>query len=117
METMVSPTPCGRSGRRPIFLHKAHHRDPRRMSGNDLMQMAVYKQRCSGKSIFSCRSYGKIIEGAVADLIFCRVLSYTPVYRWQPALAIVFGFQQSMVTTTLVAGKILMKIENYSCWT
>jgi hypothetical protein len=52
---------------------------------------------------------GKIVKGAAADLIFVEYYPYTPVTDGNLPWHILFGFQQSMVTTTIVAGKILMK--------
>jgi cytosine/adenosine deaminase-related metal-dependent hydrolase len=91
------------------LLHKSHYRDPRRMGGNDLMQMAVYNNAALANQFFPAAPIGQITEGAFADLIFVEYHPYTPLTDDNLPWHIVFGFQQSMVTTTIVAGKVLMK--------
>jgi len=91
------------------LLHKSHHRDPRRMGGYDLTQMAIYNNAALANMFFPTAPMGKIAKGAVADLIFVEYYPHTPVTDGNLPWHIVFGFQQSMVTTTIVAGKVLMK--------
>lgn len=91
------------------FLHKVTSRDPRRMNGNDVAQMAVYNNAALGRVFFPNAPIGQIIPGAFADLIFVDYRSPTPVTVGNLAWHIIFGFQQSMVTTTIVGGKVLMK--------
>ena len=91
------------------LLHKAHHRDPRRMSGVDVAQMAIYNNAELAAQYFPAAPIGKIIPGAVADLIFVDYHPFTPLTDVNLPWHIIFGFQQSMVTTTIVAGKVLMK--------
>jgi cytosine/adenosine deaminase-related metal-dependent hydrolase len=91
------------------FLHKVHHRDPRRMGGYDVTQMAIYNNAALANQFFPAAPIGQIVPGAFADLIFVNYYPYTPVTSGNLPWHIIFGFQQSMVTTTIVAGKILMK--------
>jgi putative selenium metabolism protein SsnA len=91
------------------LLHKAHHRDPRRMGGYDVTQMAVYNNAALAQMFFPSAPIGKLIEGAVADIIFVDYHPITPISAGNLPWHILFGFQQSMVTTTIVNGKILMK--------
>src|SRR5688572_3013889 len=91
------------------LLHKSHHRDPRRMGGFDLMQMAVYNNAALANMFFPAAPIGKIAKGAVADLVFVEYYPYTPVTDGNLPWHMVFGFQPSMITTTIVAGKVLMK--------
>lgn len=91
------------------LLHKVHHRDPRRMGGNDVAQMAVYNNAELANMFFPAAPIGRIEEGAAADLMFVDYHPYTPVTDGNIPWHIIFGFQQSMVTTTIVAGKTLMK--------
>ncbi|MFN8412330.1 MAG: NAD(P)-binding domain-containing protein [Anaerolineales bacterium] len=48
-------------------------------------------------------------QAAAADLIFVDYHPFTPLTDGNLPWHIIFGFQQSMVTTTIVAGKVLMK--------
>lgn len=91
------------------LLHKVHHRDPRRMGGYDVQQMAIYNNSELANIFFPNTSIGKIAVGAIADLIFVDYKPYTPLTDGNLPWHIIFGFQQSMVTSTMVEGKFLMK--------
>ena len=91
------------------LLHKIHHRDPRRMGGYDVAQMAIYNNAALANVFFSDAPIGKLIAGAYADLIFVDYHPNTPLTAGNLPWHIIFGFQQSMVTTTIVGGKVLMK--------
>jgi cytosine/adenosine deaminase-related metal-dependent hydrolase len=91
------------------LLHKIHHRDPRRMGGYDVAQMAIYNNAALANVFFSDAPIGKLIAGAYADLIFVDYHPNTPLTAGNLPWHIIFGFQQSMVTATIVGGKVLMK--------
>jgi putative selenium metabolism protein SsnA len=91
------------------LLHKVWNRDPRRMNGMDLVRMAVYNNASLANVFFPTTPVGKIAPGAQADLIFVDYHAPTPLTAGNLPWHIVFGFNPSMVTATIVAGKILMK--------
>ncbi|MCE9647810.1 MAG: putative aminohydrolase SsnA [Chloroflexi bacterium] len=91
------------------LLHKVHHRDPRRMGGYDVTQMAVYNNAALANLFFPAAPIGQVTPGAFADLIFVDYHPFTPLTAGNLPWHIIFGFQQSMVTTTIAAGKVLMK--------
>ncbi len=91
------------------LLHKIENRDPRRMNGYDVQQMAAYNNAGLAQTFFPATPIGQITPGAAADLIFVDYHPFTPLTAENLPWHIVFGFQQSMVTTTMVAGKVLMK--------
>ncbi|MEN9564004.1 MAG: Chlorohydrolase/aminohydrolase [Chloroflexota bacterium] len=91
------------------LLHKAEHRDPRRMGGYDVQQMAIYNNAALANTFFPNASIGQVTPGAVADLILVDYQPFTPLTDGNAPWHIIFGFQQSMVTSTMVAGKFLMK--------
>ena len=91
------------------LLHKVHHRDPRRMSGFDVAQMAIYNNSALANVFFPSTTIGQLIPGAFADIIFVDYQPNTPLTAGNVPWHIIFGFQQSMVTTTIVAGRVLMK--------
>lgn len=91
------------------LMHKVEHRDPRRMGGYDVQQMAAYNNAALAQAYFPETSLGQLVPGAAADLIFVDYQPFTPLTEGNLAWHILFGFQQSMVTTTMVAGKFLMK--------
>jgi len=91
------------------LLHKVHNRDPRRMGGSDVTQMAIYNNAALANVFFPHAPIGQLVPGAYADLIFVDYHPNTPLTAGNLPWHIIFGFQQSMVTTTIVAGKVLMK--------
>jgi putative selenium metabolism protein SsnA len=91
------------------LLHKVHHRDPRRMGGYDVTKMAVYNNAALANVFFPAAPIGKLTEGAYADMIFVDYHPFTPLTADNLPWHVLFGFQQSMVTTTIVGGKVLMK--------
>jgi putative selenium metabolism protein SsnA len=91
------------------LLHKVHHRDPRRMSGYDVTQIAIYNNAALANVFFNSATIGQLSEGAFADIIFVDYHPNTPLTAGNLPWHIIFGFEPSMVTTTIVAGKILMK--------
>jgi putative selenium metabolism protein SsnA len=91
------------------LVHKLHNRDPRRMGGYDVTQMAIYNNAALANQFFPAAPIGQITPGAFADLMFVDYHPYTPLTAGNLPWHIIFGFQQSMVTTTIAAGKVLMK--------
>lgn len=91
------------------LAHKGWNRDPRRMGANTIVDMAVYNNSDLATQFFDGARIGRIETGAKADLI---LVDFDPITElsvdnlpWQ----IIFGFRDSMVTTTIVNGKVLMK--------
>jgi putative selenium metabolism protein SsnA len=91
------------------LIHKVWNRDPRRMNGYDVAQMAIYNNAALANVFFPGAPLGRIAPGAFADLIFVDYHAPTPLTPGNLPWHILFGFQQSMVTTTIVGGKVLMK--------
>jgi len=91
------------------LLHKIHHRDPRRMGGYDLQQIAISNNADLINVFFSDAPIGQLTQGAFADIIIVDYHPNTPMTVENLPWHIVFGFQSSMVTSTIVAGKLLMK--------
>ncbi len=90
------------------LLHKSAHRDPQRMGGYTVIQMGVTNNAKLVTDLFDGMRIGEISEGAAADLIFVDYHPYTPLTGGNLPWHILFGFQESMVTATIVAGKPLM---------
>ena len=91
------------------FLHKLHHRDPRRMSAMDIVQMGVHNNAALANLYLPDTTVGVLQPGAAADLIFVDYHPYTPLSAGNLPWQIIFGIQESMITSTMVAGKFLMK--------
>ena len=90
------------------LLHKVWHRDPRRMNGMDVAQMGIYNNAELAASFFPGAPLGVLVPGACADLIFVDYHPHTPLTAGNLPWQIIFGFHESMVTTTIVAGRVLM---------
>ncbi len=91
------------------LLHKVWHRDPRRLPADTLADMAIYNNAKLASQFFPDSPVGVLEEGAAADMIFVDYHPTTPLSAGNLPWHIVFGFQASMVTTTVVAGEVLMK--------
>jgi len=91
------------------LVHKLWHHDPRRMNGADVVQMAIYNNAALANVFFPDAPIGVLKPGAYADIIFVDYNAPTPLTEGNLPWHILFGFQHSMVTTTIVAGKVLMK--------
>ena len=90
------------------FMHKLAHRDPRRMGGHTVAEMAVTNNAALAREFFPT-PLGALMPGASADLMFMDYHPITPVSADNLPWHILFGFENSMVTTTMCGGQILMK--------
>lgn len=91
------------------LAHKLINGDPRRMPANLIYDMAVVNNRKLAHQLFDGLQVGIIAEGAKADLIFIDYLPFTDLNADNFPWHIVFGFRDSMVTSTMVNGKFIMK--------
>jgi cytosine/adenosine deaminase-related metal-dependent hydrolase len=90
------------------LLHKVAARDPRRMGGETIVQLAVRNNAALASSFFPPAPIGVIEPGAWADLILVDYHPTTPLTAGNLPWHILFGFHESMVTGTIVAGRPLM---------
>lgn len=91
------------------LVHKVWHRDPRRMSGGKIVEMAIDNNASLAGSFFPEAPIGVIKPGAHADIILVDYNPTTPLNEGNLPWHILFGFHESMVTTTIVAGRLLMR--------
>jgi putative selenium metabolism protein SsnA len=91
------------------FLHKVSNRDPRRMDGAVVMEMAFQNGGALAAGFFRDAPLGRIVSGGLADLVLVEYESPTPVLAGNLPGHIIFGVQPGMVTTTIVGGRVLMK--------
>ena len=91
------------------LLHKLWHRDPRRMPGDLVAEIGAYNNAALAGQSFPAAALGVLAVGAQADLILVDYHPTTPMTPGNLPWHILFGFHESMVTTTIVAGRILMK--------
>jgi putative selenium metabolism protein SsnA len=90
------------------LLHKAWHRDPRRMNGMDVAKMAVENNSALVSKLLNL-NIGEVAVGAAADLILVDYHPNTSMTTGNLPWHILFGFNESMVTSTIVDGEFLMK--------
>jgi putative selenium metabolism protein SsnA len=91
------------------LVQKLWRRDPRRMPGGDLVEMAVDTNAALAEVFFHGLRLGVIEPGAAADLILVDYAPTTPLTSGNLPWHIVFGFHESMITMTMVAGRVLMR--------
>ena len=91
------------------LYHKAAHRDPRRAGGYTITEMAVTNNAALANVFFPQAPLGALVPGAFADLIFVDYHPTTPLTAGNLPWHILFGFEPSMVTTTMCGGRVLMK--------
>jgi putative selenium metabolism protein SsnA len=91
------------------LLHKHANRDPRRLPGDKLIEMAVTNNAGLATELFTHAPIGVLEKGACADLIFVDYHPTTPLSSGNLPWHMVFGFHESMITATIVAGQMLMK--------
>jgi len=91
------------------LYHKAARRDPRRMSGAAVAEMAVTNNAALANVFFPQAPLGALASGAFADIIFVDYHPTTPMTVDNLPWHILFGFENSMVTTTICGGKVLMR--------
>ena len=89
--------------------HKLMHRDPRRMTADKIAQMAIVNNRNLVKQLFNGLDIGRIASGGKADLIFVDYKPFTDLIPANLPWHIIFGFRESMITSTMVGGRFLMK--------
>jgi cytosine/adenosine deaminase-related metal-dependent hydrolase len=90
------------------LLHKVVHRDPRRANGAGIAQMAVANNARLAEQFFPQPRLGEISLGAAADLILVDYHPFTPLNTENLPWHILFGFESSMVSGTIVNGRVLM---------
>ena len=91
------------------LLHKVVSRDPRRAPGDAIARMATDHNARLAEVFFHGQTLGRLAPGAAADVILVDYHPFTPLTAGNAPWHILFGFESSMVTTTIVAGRVLMR--------
>jgi cytosine/adenosine deaminase-related metal-dependent hydrolase len=79
------------------------------VSGATVAEMAVANNAALANVFFPQAPFGALAPGAFADVIFVDYHPTTPLAADNLPWHILFGFENSMVTTTICAGRVLMK--------
>lgn len=91
------------------LLHKVANRDPRLAQGDAIARMAMTHNAQLAEVFFPGATIGRLVPGAVADVILVDYQPFTPLTGGNFPWHVIFGFESSMVTTTIAAGKVLMR--------
>jgi cytosine/adenosine deaminase-related metal-dependent hydrolase len=91
------------------LLHKVAHRDPRRAPGDAIARMALVNNARLAEVFFPGERISVLTPGAVADIILVDYHPTTPLTAGNLPWHILFGFEASMVTTTIAGGRVLMR--------
>lgn len=91
------------------LLHKVAHHDPRRVSGNAIVEMGVGNNSALASRLFDKFPIGVLEVGAYADIIIVDYEATTPLNYGNLPWHIIFGFESGMVNTTICDGKVLMR--------
>jgi putative selenium metabolism protein SsnA len=91
------------------LMHKVVHRDPRIANGADIARIATENNAALVGRFFPEKTVGQLIPGAAADIILVDYHPFTPLTEGNLPWHILFGFEASMVTMTMVEGQVLMR--------
>ena len=91
------------------LLHKVANRDPRRAPGDVIAAIALENNARLASMFFPQTPVGQLVPGAAADVILVDYKPFTPLTAGNLPWHILFGFEASMVTTTIAAGRLLMR--------
>lgn len=89
--------------------HKLINGDPRRMPADLIYKIAIVNNRELVQVLFNGLDIGRVIPGAQADLILVDYQPFTELNQDNFPWHLVFGFRESMITSTIADGKVLMK--------
>ena len=91
------------------LVHKVWHGDPRRAWRLRYYADGRHQQRGPGTGILARSASGRDLAGRYADLILVDYHPFTELTAGNLPWHILFGFEASAVTATMVAGKWLMR--------
>jgi putative selenium metabolism protein SsnA len=91
------------------FVHKLNQRNPQAMPGNLVMDLAYANNARLARTFWPDQRLGELSEGAMADLVFLDYRPTTPLSAGNLPWHILFGVEASMITSTVCAGRVLMR--------
>jgi putative selenium metabolism protein SsnA len=89
--------------------HKLAQRDPRAMPADLVFKLAFEANAGLSRIFWPDQQLGVLTPGAMADIILLDYLPTTPLTADNLPWHIIFGYEASAITTTISAGKILMR--------
>jgi putative selenium metabolism protein SsnA len=91
------------------FVHKLAQRDPRAMGGYEVMRLAYENNASLARVFWPDLRLGTLAPGAAADLVFIDMHPTTPLTVDNLPWHLLFGYEASMITATICAGRVLMR--------
>jgi putative selenium metabolism protein SsnA len=91
------------------LVHKLAQHDPRAMPGDTVMQLAYANNARLARVFWPELVLGELCKGAAADLVLLDYHPTTPLTAGNLPWHLLFGVEASMVTTTMCAGRVLMR--------
>jgi putative selenium metabolism protein SsnA len=89
------------------LLHKLASGDPRVLGADQVLTMAVHNNARTAQLFFP-QPLGELTPGAYADIVFLDYAPPTPLTVGNLPWHVIFGMDGANVSTTIVAGKVLM---------
>ena len=74
-----------------------------------MAHIATWNNARLAELFFRGHTLGKLVPGAASDIILVDYHPFTPLHAGNLPWHILFGFESSMVTTTIVGGRVLMR--------
>jgi putative selenium metabolism protein SsnA len=91
------------------FVHKLHQSNPQAMPGNLVMDLAYTNNARLARTFWPDQRLGELSAGSMADLVFIDYQPTTPLSADNLPWHILFGLEASMITSTVCAGRVLMR--------
>jgi putative selenium metabolism protein SsnA len=91
------------------FVHKLAQRNPQAMPGNLVMDLSYANNAQLAQVFWPDQRLGELREGAMADMVFIDYHATTPLSVGNLPWHILFGVEASMITSTVCAGRVLMR--------
>ncbi len=91
------------------LVHKLAQQDPRAMPGDLVFRLAFDANADLARIFWPDLTLGVLMPGAAADLILVDYHPTTPLSAGNLPWHLLFGYEASMITTTISAGQVLMR--------
>jgi putative selenium metabolism protein SsnA len=91
------------------LVHKLARRDPRAMPADRVLQLAYGNNARLARIFWPDLALGELRPGAAADVVLLDYKPTTPLNAGNLPWHLVFGVEASAITTTICAGRVLMR--------